>query len=104
MKEELFDKKYNDITLLSKALSHPARFMILETLLQEEECVGDLVKRLPLAQATISQHLKELNKIDILCMKVEGKKNYYCINKEVFDELFKNFSNGVDDILKTSIS
>ncbi|WP_395166892.1 ArsR/SmtB family transcription factor [Francisella salimarina] len=99
MKEELFDKKYNDITLLSKALSHPARIMILETLLQEEECVGDLVKRLPLAQATISQHLKELNKIGLLCMKVQGKKNFYCINKKRFNKLYEIFSNSLDDIL-----
>ncbi|MED7788194.1 metalloregulator ArsR/SmtB family transcription factor [Francisella sp. 19X1-34] len=100
MKEELFDKKYSDITSLSKALSHPARIMILETLLQEEECVGDLVKRLPLAQATISQHLKELNKIGLLCVKVEGKKNYYCVDIEKFNELFKNFTSRIEMVLK----
>lgn len=60
-KTEHFTGKHNSIAILAKALGHPARIAIIEYLLSVETCIcGDIVNELPLAQATVSQHLKEL--------------------------------------------
>ena len=60
-KTDHFTDKQNTLAMLFKALGHPARIAIIEYLLKKQECVcGDIVDELPLAQPTISQHLKEL--------------------------------------------
>ena len=72
---------------LTKAMGHPARIAILEFLLVKQSChCGELVEELPLAQATISQHLKELKKVGLVKGEVEGPKTCYCINTEVWSE------------------
>ena len=56
-----FNEKQNELAILVKALGHPARIAILEYLLKVNSCIcGDIVNQLPLAQPTVSQHLKEL--------------------------------------------
>jgi DNA-binding transcriptional ArsR family regulator len=73
---------------LAKALSHPARIAILQTLAQKQMCIcGEIVEVLPLAQATVSQHLKELKAAGLITGEVEGKKSCYCINWEVLERL-----------------
>ena len=52
-KTPVFEESYNQLAELGKALSHPARVMILNILAQENRCVGDLVERLPLSQSTV---------------------------------------------------
>ena len=60
-KSESFSVKHNEMATLFKALSHPARIAIVDYLLSVDSCIcGDIVNELPLAQPTISQHLKEL--------------------------------------------
>jgi DNA-binding transcriptional ArsR family regulator len=60
-KTEHFTEKQNAIATLAKALGHPARIAIVEYLLKVNTCIcGDIVNELPLAQPTVSQHLKEL--------------------------------------------
>lgn len=95
-KTNLFSDEQNQLAELAKCFSHPARIAILQYLLKSKECINsDLVKELGLAQATISQHLKELKSIGIIQGTVEGASMCYCIDekkwkdiKEVFTSLF----------------
>ncbi|HNL26706.1 MAG TPA: metalloregulator ArsR/SmtB family transcription factor [bacterium] len=71
----------------AKALAHPARIAILKELAIRTECIcGDLVEVLPLAQSTVSQHLKELQKIGLIQGEIDGPKSCYCINKKNMDK------------------
>ena len=65
-KNQLFSKKQNELAELAKALAHPARIAILEEMIKSDECLTtELVNKIDLAQATISQHLAELKKSKI---------------------------------------
>lgn len=62
-KEKLFDDSQKRLAKLTKALGHPARIAIIQLLTQRETCIcGDITDELPLAQSTVSQHLKALKK------------------------------------------
>lgn len=81
-----------DITLaeFAKALSHPARIAILQKLAEYKECVcGDLVLNLPLAQSTVSQHLKALREIGLIKGEVDGPRSKYCVDWKVFEKYQK---------------
>lgn len=85
-KSDLFTEEQNELALLAKAFAHPARIAILEYLVKANKCInGDLVAELGLAQATISQHLKELKSIGLIQGTVEGTSMCYCINTEVWN-------------------
>jgi DNA-binding transcriptional ArsR family regulator len=72
-KSDLFNKKQNETASLLKAIAHPARIAIVEYLMNVESCVcGDIVNQLPLAQPTVSQHLKELKSAGIIQGSIEG--------------------------------
>ncbi|PJZ76785.1 ArsR/SmtB family transcription factor [Leptospira neocaledonica] len=87
-KTELFNKRQNKIASYAKALGHPARIAILESILKRKACIcGDLVEELGLAQATISQHLKALKDVGILQGTVEGPSICYCIDKKTWEEI-----------------
>lgn len=82
---DLYSEKLNQVALFAKVLGHPARVAILDHLLSRDSCVcGDLVDEIGLAQATISQHLKELKKMDLIQGTITGTSVCYCIN---FDKL-----------------
>jgi len=86
-KSEKFTAEQNKLAAFSKAFGHPARIAIIQYLLEVNACVcGDLVDVLPLSQATVSQHLKELKKAGIIDGEVEGRNVCYCINKDVWNE------------------
>mgnify|MGYP000554288676 FL=1 len=95
-KTTLFTEEQNKIAQLAKALGHPARIAILQQMLNTSSCINSqLVEELGLAQATISQHLKELKSIGIIKGTIEGTSMSYCINpenwtkiKEIFNQLF----------------
>lgn len=73
-----------EIAEIAKSLSHPARIKILKILAQENVCMcGEIVNLLPLAQATVSQHLKELKKTGLIKGEIEGPKTCYCIDTEM---------------------
>ena len=77
-----------------KALAHPARIAIIQHLVKAEQCIcGDLLEELGLAQATISQHLKELKEAGLITGEIEGKKVCYCINEEEWT-LAKSYMSG----------
>ena len=80
-KSELFTQEQNKLAQLFKVLSHPARIAILEYISNQNSCIcNDLVDELGLAQATISQHLKELKSIALIKGTIEGKSLCYCLN------------------------
>lgn len=80
-KTNAFSEKQNQISTLSNALGHPARVAILEALAERQSCVcGDLVDVLPLAQATVSQHLKVLKNAGLIRGEISGPKTCYCID------------------------
>lgn len=84
-KTTLFTEEQNNIAVLAKAFGHPARVAILQHLLKSNACINsDLVNELGLAQATISQHLKELKTLGIIRGTIEGTSMSYCINSETW--------------------
>ena len=97
---DLFTREQNDLAFAAKAFGHPARIAIIEYLLKTDACInGDLVQELGLAQATISQHLRELKEIGIIRGTIDGVRVNYCIDstkwkeiKEQFTDLFEKFS------------
>lgn len=99
-KSEHFSIDQNTIASLAKALGHPARIAILEYLLKSETCIcGDIVNELPLAQATVSQHLKELKNAGLIKGSIEGTSICYCIDEEVLKTLqnyFEKISQGLN--------
>jgi DNA-binding transcriptional ArsR family regulator len=69
---------------LAKALGHPARIAIIEYLVKVDSCIcGDIVNELPLAQPTVSQHLKELKNAGIIKGSIEGTSICYCVDEKV---------------------
>lgn len=89
-KTEMFTAEQNQLAQLLKAMAHPARIAILQRILISNTCIcGDLVDELGLAQATISQHLKELKNAGIIQGNIEGVSVCYCINPETWALLEK---------------
>ncbi len=84
-----------ELAALAKALSHPARLQIIRFLSERESCFcGDIVKEIDLAQATVSQHLKELKKHNIIQGQISGTAVCYCLNPNKWQEmkgLFQSF-------------
>ena len=76
-----------------RALAHPARVAILKNLAARKECIcGELVLDLPLAQSTVSQHLKALKEAGLIQGEVDGPRSKYCVNRKNFDKFLKAFS------------
>jgi len=87
-KTEIFSKEQNELATLLKAIAHPARIAILQHIISANACIcGDLVDELGLAQATISQHLKELKNAGIIQGTIDGVKTCYCINPKTWRHL-----------------
>ena len=92
-KTEIFTQEQNHLAVMLKAMAHPARIAILQQIIKANACIcGDLVEELGLAQATISQHLKELKTAGIIQGTIEGVSVCYCINPTVWNELQKQLS------------
>jgi DNA-binding transcriptional ArsR family regulator len=84
-KSEIFTQRQNHLAQMLKALAHPARIAILEHLINTRTCIcGDLVDELGLAQATISQHLKELKSAGFIKGTVDGASVCYCIDEKMW--------------------
>jgi ArsR family transcriptional regulator len=77
-----------ELAVLAKGLAHPARAAIVRLLTQRGTCIcGDLVDRLPLAQATVSQHLKALKEAGWISGTVDGPRVCYCVNPRAVERL-----------------
>lgn len=71
----------------AKAMGHPIRMYILDTLSKQNCCYsGDLSEVLPIAKSTLSQHLKELKEAGLIQGEIEAPKIKYCLNKENWEE------------------
>lgn len=90
-----YEKDTDDLAVFAKALAHPTRIAILKYLDKQSCCfTGDLVEVFPLAQSTISQHLKELKNAGLIQGELNLPKIKYCINQEKWKKaklLFKAF-------------
>jgi len=96
-KTEHFTAKQNELAAVSKVLGHPARIAILQHLLKVNSCIcGDIVNELPLAQPTISRHLKELKAVGIIKGTIEGTSVNYCIDAVRWKEI-QSLLNGLFD-------
>ncbi len=93
-KTALFTAEQNQMASLLKAIAHPARIAIIEFLLRTDACIcGDIVNELPLAQPTISQHLKELKNAGLIKGNITGNAVCYCLEKKTFAQLQNYFTN-----------
>lgn len=86
-KRKMIQKKYSEeqerMARFAKAMGHPARMAILQFLARQESCFfGDIHEELPIAKATVSQHLKELKDAGLIQGEIEAPKVKYCINRE----------------------
>jgi len=89
---DLYTNEQNMLAIAAKAFAHPARVAIIDHLLKTNACItGDLVEEIGLAQATISQHLRELKEIGIIQGTIEGASVSYCINPTRWNEIKENF-------------
>lgn len=96
-KTDHFTQAQNELAILAKALGHPARIAIIEYLLKVDSCIcGDIVDELPLAQPTVSQHLKELKSAGLIKGNVEGTAICYCIHEEGFEKIKSFFSHVIE--------
>lgn len=101
-KSEEFSEDDVFLADVAKALSHPARIQIMKILTSMNVCMcGDIVELLPLAQSTVSQHLKELKRVGLIQGEIEGPKTCYCVNavgfnkaKKMMDEFFISINKG----------
>lgn len=99
-KAQLFDEDQIKAAEFAKAIAHPARIAILEILSKTNACYcGDITEELPLAQSTISQHLKALKSAGIIKGEIEGVRTCYCFDednlaefKEVIEAIIKKFT------------
>ncbi len=92
-KRNLFSKEEVKLAALAKALAHPARIKILKILMETNVCMcGQIVDLLPLAQATVSQHLRELKQAGLIQGEIEGPKICYCLNPDNIKTAKENFA------------
>ena len=104
-KTNLFSDTQNELAAFAKVLAHPARIAIIQYLLKTDTCCNHhLVDDLGLAQATISQHLKDMKQLGIIQGTVEGVSVNYCINPEKWLELKHRFSELFDSFNPQSCS
>lgn len=92
-KKEAFGVKEQEFAALAKAMSHPARIAILKVLAGKNECIcGEIVEVLPLAQSTVSQHLKELKEAGLIQGETAGPRSCYCINWNKIESFQQEFN------------
>ena len=97
-------QKQEDLARFAKAMGHPTRLTILLFLAHQDSCYfGDIHDELPIAKATVSQHLKELKDAGLIQVEIEAPKVKYCINrgnwniaKESFSEFFSELKENKD--------
>jgi DNA-binding transcriptional ArsR family regulator len=104
-KTELFDIELQEISELFKAMSHPARIVILKYLAETKTCItGDITEEVPLGRTTINQHLKELKEAGLIKGTIDGSRTNYCLNdnkmiqfREMILKFFEEFDNSLNN-------
>jgi ArsR family transcriptional regulator len=98
-KKNEFTQKNITLASFAKALAHPARLAILQVLTEKNSCIcGDIVDEMPLSQATVSQHLKELKEIGVIQGEIDGPRVCYCIDKKKLNQFVDSFSDFVKEL------
>jgi predicted transcriptional regulator len=98
-KSQLFDASQNNLATITKALGHPARVAILDHIIKSGSCYsGDITLALPLAQPTVSQHLKELKRAGLVKGTIAGTNVCYCAQPDTILQL----RNYLDMLLSTA--
>lgn len=101
-KAKLFNTTQKRTAELMKALGHPARIAIIELLAERDTCIcGDITENLPLAQSTVSQHLKALKKAEIIKGEIDGVRTCYCLNEKGIKEINELFPSLVKKLITT---
>src|SRR3954469_11705014 len=96
-KKTEFTGKDQQIAAIAKALSHPARVALLRAIAKRGTCIcGEIVGVLPLAQSTVSQHLKDLKESGLIRGDVEVTKSCYCIDWDVLEKAW----NGLQALMR----
>ncbi len=96
-----FSEDQNKLSGIFKALGHPARIAIVQFLANQPGCItGDLVNELPLAQATVSQHLRALKDVNLIKGTIEGTSVCYCLNADVWSEVQPLVDNFISQSVK----
>lgn len=91
---KVHEQEYKDISQKFKALAHPARLKLVESLMSQECCVGEIQKCLALSQPNVSQHLHVLKKAGIIIGKREKNKICYKISDNRVRKIYKIFEIG----------
>ena len=98
-KKELFEDRLREIAEQAKALAHPARLAILKALAAESTCIcGEIVEQVPLAQSTVSQHLKELKRVGFIKGEVDGPRSCYCLDRTELQRFQDQMNRWFDDL------
>lgn len=81
-RNETYPAELVDLALVARALAHPGRLQLLEAIAARRSCVcGELVELMPLAQSTVSQHLKELKEAGLVHGVIDGPRTCYCVDE-----------------------
>lgn len=103
-KSSEFNDRQIRLAQLCKALGHPARIAIMEVLANTDHCMcGNIASELPLAQSTISQHLKILKEAGLITGKIDGISICYDINPDVLEELKENFGGLITNLSQKEV-
>lgn len=99
-KAALFEPRQTRLAEVARALGHPARIAILEILAARDTCIcGDLVDVLPLAQASVSRHLKTLKEAGLIRGEVDGPRSCYCLDRPAIEALRRDAGGLFDRLL-----
>lgn len=104
IKKELFDIDLQNLAVLGKVISHPARLAILKYLAETKTCIsGDISDSLPLSRTTVSQHLKELKELGLIQGTIDGLKINYCLCSTSIDRYMNMFNDFFNHIQTVSV-
>ncbi len=102
-KAQLFDTDLGILAEQAKALAHPARLEILRVLARRQECIcGEIVDDLPLAQATVSRHLKTLKEAGLIQGEIDGPRVCYCLARKNLERFHEQIGGFVTEVLQGS--
>lgn len=101
-KKGKFATDQNRLATYARAIAHPARVAILQTLGERTACIcGEIVDVMPLAQSTVSQHLKELKDAGLIKGEIEGPRSCYCLDHEHLKEMAELLQRFFEEITET---
>lgn len=98
-KTHVFEADLQELADFCKALAHPARLAIIQHLAQHESCIcGEIVDAMPLAQASVSRHLKTLKEAGIVKGEIDGPRSCYCLDGAVLARATAAVAAYLDDV------